>query len=454
MHIAIIGNGISGLTAARFIRKQSNHRITLISGETAYPFSRTALMYIYMGHLRAKDTALYEPSFYKKNRINCLQAWVESIDFEKNRLYFAREGELKVMEYDRLILATGSKPNRFGWPGEHLKGVHGMYSMQDLEAIERCSHNLQQAVIVGGGLIGIEMAEMFHSRHIPVRFLVRESSYWNMVLPPEESQMVNEEICEHGIDLQLDTELKEIIPDDNGHCRGVRTSKGEEIACGFVGLTAGVHPNVDFLRSSKIDIDKGIVVNEFLQTNIPGVYAIGDCAQLSNPPPGRRPIEAIWYVGKMMGEAVAYNICGDPKPYAPQLWFNSAKFFNIEYQVYGQVPVSYDGTLDSFFYRKDKKSLRIVFDKRTQIVVGFQNMGIRLRHEMCESWIEHQTPLEKVLAQLNAAFFDPEFSSSFHRAFVSHYNELHNGDIPLPKKGGLAAFWAGMSSLNKVTTNH
>src|SRR5690606_35027609 len=114
-----------------------------------------------------------------------------------------------------------SAPNKFGWPGQDLDGVSGLYSYQDLQNMERFSEGLQRAAIVGGGLIGIEMAEMFHSRHIPVTFLVREESYWDMVLPAEESAMVNRHIREHGMDLRLSTELKEIVDDGSGRACAV-----------------------------------------------------------------------------------------------------------------------------------------------------------------------------------------------------------------------------------------
>ena len=334
MHIAIIGNGISGITAARYIRKLSDHQITVISSETDHFFSRTALMYIYMGHMRFKDTQPYESWFWEKNRIDLKRAYVKQVNFSNKQLTFD-SGEN--MSYDKLILATGSTPNKFGWPGQDLDAVHGMYTYQDLEAMEKYSPGLQRAVIVGGGLIGIEMAEMFHSRHIPVTFLVRENSFWNGVMPPEESAMLNRHILEHHIDLRLETELKEVIDDGNGKACAVMTNKGERIDCGFVGLTAGVHPNIDFLKETELETQRGIVVNEFLETNVPDVYAIGDCAQASNPLPGRRPVEAIWYTGRMMGENVAYNICKKKIAYDPGIWFNSAKFLDIEYQVYGNV---------------------------------------------------------------------------------------------------------------------
>ena len=264
MHIAIIGNGISGITAARYIRKLSDHKITVISSESDHFFSRTALMYIYMGHMRFEDTKPYEDWFWEKNRIELKKGFVEKVNHQDNELLFAGGEKMK---YDKLILATGSTSNKFGWPGQDLEAVHGMYSLQDLEAMERHSDNLNRAVIVGGGLIGIEMAEMFHSRNIPVTFLVRETDFWDGVIPLEEAKMVGRHIFENHIDLQLQTELKEIIDDGNGKACAVITSKGERIECGFVGLTAGVHPNINFLKESGIEIQRGIVVNDFLETN-------------------------------------------------------------------------------------------------------------------------------------------------------------------------------------------
>jgi len=207
-HIVIIGNGISGVTAARHIRKLSDKKITIVSAESDYFFSRTALMYVYMGHLKFEHTQPYENWFWKKNRIELKKGYVDKIDAKNNTLLFAEGDSLK---YDKLIIATGSKPNKFGWPGQELKGVQGLYTKQDLENLELYAPNnkiCKRAVIVGGGLIGIELAEMLHSRHIPVTFLVRESSFWNGVLPSEESAMINKEILSNGIDLRLSSNLK------------------------------------------------------------------------------------------------------------------------------------------------------------------------------------------------------------------------------------------------------
>ncbi len=437
MHIAIIGNGISGITAARFIRKLSDHKITVISAETDYFFSRTALMYIYMGHMRLEDTRPYEPWFWEQNRIDLLNAYVEEIDF-KNKKLSIKEGQDVV--YDKLILALGSEPNKFGWPGQDLNKVGGLYTLQDLEAMEANSDGLKRAVIVGGGLIGIEMAEMFHSRHIPVTFLVREKSYWNNILPPEESEMVNRHIYEHGFDLRLGEELQEIVDDGSGNaCAVITKNSAERIDCGYVGLTAGVHPNIGFLKDTELETQKGILVDEHLQTNIPDVYAIGDCAQLREPRPGRRPIEAIWYTGRMMGENVAYNVCDHEVPYDPGIWFNSAKFLDIEYQVYGDVQAHPPEHYQSIYWEHEdgKKSIRVVYDEETLETIGFNLMGVRYRHEVCEKWLANRTHVEEVLTNLGIANFDPEFYKEYESKVIDIYNQQTGKELKLKRRRSL-----------------
>jgi NADPH-dependent 2,4-dienoyl-CoA reductase/sulfur reductase-like enzyme len=436
MHIAIIGNGISGITAARFIRKLSDHKVTVISAESDHFFSRTALMYVYMGHMRYEDIKPYEDWFWEKNRIDLLRARVESIDFDTKTLNLEKGNTLT---YDKLIIATGSKSNKFGWPGQDLKNVSGLYHLQDLEAMEAAGDGLKRAVIVGGGLIGIEMAEMFHARHIPVTFLVRESSFWNGIIPAEESAMVNRHILEHGIDLRLNTELKEIIDDGTGKAGAVITNKGERIECGYVGLTAGVSPNIDFLKGSKLEIGRGVLVDKQLKTNIPDVYAIGDCAEQRQPDAGRRGIEAIWYTGRMQGEVCAYNICDKAVDYYPGVWFNSAKFLDIEYQVYGDVRAQMPDTQDTIYWEHSdgKKSIRLVYDKISMVVVGFNLMGVRYRHEVCEQWLMRPTHIEEVLENLGAANFDPEFYATYEPELINIYNKKMGRNIQLKKKRGL-----------------
>jgi NADPH-dependent 2,4-dienoyl-CoA reductase/sulfur reductase-like enzyme len=443
-HIVIIGNGISGVTCARYIRKKDDTAaITIVSGETEHFFSRTALMYIYMGHMKYEHTKPYEDWFWGKNRINLKQAWVEKVDFEKKKLFFQNAENL---EYDILVLATGSKPNKFGWPGQDLLGVQGLYSYQDLESMEKHTQNISHAVIVGGGLIGIEMAEMLNSRDIPVTFLVREKNFWDNILPMEESQMINRHIREHHIDLRLETELGEILPDENGKVKAVRTNSGEVVDCQFVGLTAGVSPNVDFLKSKKenghsLEIKRGILVNEFFETNIPDVYAIGDCAEFQMAPAAdRKNIEQVWYTGRMHGETLAHNLThSQPVPYKPGIWFNSAKFLDIEYQTYGYVPPSWDENTGSFYWEHQggKSCLRILYNKGEHAIKGVNAFGWRLRHEFFDKAISEAWTVEKVLANLHKANFNPEFFKPFHQEVINKYNSETGKQVRMERQSFL-----------------
>ncbi|GMQ24473.1 hypothetical protein Aoki45_11550 [Algoriphagus sp. oki45] len=435
-HIVILGNGIAGITCARHLRKKDDQvRISVISGESPYFFSRTALMYVFMGHMKFEHTQPYESWFWEKNRIELIHQWVTEVDFSSKKLIFSTGNSL---DYDSLVLATGSKPNKFGWPGQDLQGVQGLYSKQDLELMEKnTGPEVQRAVIVGGGLIGIEMAEMLAYKKIPVTFLVREKGFWDNVLPKEESELVGRHIHEHHIDLRLETELKEILSDSKGRVRAVVTSLGDEISCEFVGLTAGVSPNVDFLRNTELKVNRGVKVDAFFQTNIPDVYAIGDCAEFENPPAAdRRNIEQVWYTGRMHGETLAHNLCKKPVPYQPGIWFNSAKFLDIEYQTYGTVPPKWDDSkLKSFYWEhaSGKISFRMLMNSAHQIL-GVNNFGFRLRHEFFDEAIREKWSGEKVISKLDKANFDPEFFAPYYMEIQKAFKTQFGGKFQPAKK--------------------
>jgi len=425
MRIIIIGNGIAGSTAARFIRKYSDHEILMISEESEYPFSRTALMYVYMGHLRLEHTKLYEDGFWAKNRIDRLHGRVTEINPVSKSVQLHNGQSLS---YDILILACGSLPKKFDWPGQDLQGVQGLYHLRDLQQLEDQTGRIRKAVIVGGGLIGVELAEMLRSRNIAVSFLAIESSFWNTVLPAEESAMVNEEIRRHGVDLRLNTGLEEIYNDGSGWVAGVRTGHDDHLEAQFVGLTVGVRPNIGFLYNSDIETNMGVMVDDYLRSSQKDIYAIGDCAELWTPRPGRKAIEAIWYTGRIMGETVAHTLCKGPVKYDPGIWYNSAKFFDIEYQVYGEIEPQPVEHVQSLYWQgaNGKKSIRINYNSATSpnfplAVRGFCLMGIRYRQEVCEQWIRSRATIETVLPQLGLANFDPEFFPQYESRLMDLY---------------------------------
>lgn len=408
-NVVIIGNGISGITAARNIRKNSDYAITVISSETQHFFSRTALMYIYMGHLKYGNTKPYEDWFWKKNKIDLVYDHADKIETENKNIRL-RSG--KNIPYDVLIIATGSCSNLYGWPGENLPGVQGLYSYPDLEKMEQNTREIKRAVIVGGGLIGIEMAEMLRTRNIQVTFLVREQAFWNNVLPIQESRMISKHITSHGVDIRHNLELKEIQSHENGKVKSVRTQHNEEIPCDFVGITVGVHPSISLIKGSAISVNKGVLVNEFLETNIPDVYAIGDCVERLHALEGRKNIEQVWYTGRMMGEAIAQTICGVRTKYEPGPWFNSAKFFDIEYQTYGNVSNTLQDNEDELYWEHaaGRKAIHMVWDRASQEFKGINSFGIRLRHEKFDQWLREKRHVNFIVDHLAEANFDPEFA--------------------------------------------
>ncbi|KQC32713.1 NADH dehydrogenase [Nonlabens sp. YIK11] len=410
-HVVIIGNGIAGITLARHVRKFSDKRITVISAETDYFFSRTALMYVYMGHMKFEHTQPYENWFWEKNRIELKRDYVKHVHTD-TKILSLESGEQ--FPYEKLVIATGSVPNKFGWKGEDLHGVQGLVTRNDLELLEVNAPNndvCKRAVIIGGGLIGVELAEMLHTRKIPVTFLVREKAFWSGVLPMPDATMISDHILSHHIDLRHEEELDEIIGDENGRVKAIKTKTGKTIDCNLVGLCAGVKPQIGFLASSGIDTDRGVLVDRLLQTNVPDVYAIGDCAQQREPVGERKPVEAVWYTGRMMGETLAQTICGDPTPWNPGHWFNSAKFMDIEYQTYGWVWSKPKEGHEHYHWQdeKNERAITIEYDVASRVFIGINTFGIRMKHEVFDQWLTEKQSVDHVVKHLSKSCFNPEF---------------------------------------------
>lgn len=436
----IIGNGIAGITAAREMRKISNQRIQVISIETPYFFSRTALMYVYMGHMKFEHTQPYENWFWEKNRIELVQSLVEKVIPEKNELLLST-GE--IISYDQLLIATGSKTQYFNWKGMNSKGVQGLYSFQDLQQLEKNTpkpfqkdHPTRKAIVIGAGLIGVELAEMLSTRDIEVTMIVREKTFWNEVLTPAEATEIGLHIESHGIKLLFESELDEVLSDHSGKVRAIRTTKGKELECQLVGIATGVVPNIDFLKETGIEVDKGILVNEYLETNTPNIYAAGDCAQLREALPGRKPIEAVWYVGRMMGEVAGANLAGKKTVYKPGAWFNSAKFFDIEYQTYGNVMAIAFGQQEQFFWKVKGKNkfMTIAWDKETEVFLGINTFGIRLRHEYFNNVLKKKMTVGEVMGGMGIANFDPEFYIKWDRALLHDFTMSTGIEIRKPNR--------------------
>ena len=433
-HYIIIGNGVAGSTAAAELAADKRNQVTMISEESRSPYARTSLMYIFMGQVPFGQTKLYEEEYWDGLGVTRIQSRVQKILPTEKMIQLEAGTKIR---YDSLIFATGSVVRRLDWPGVQLAGVQGLYFLSDLQKLEdRIHHGARSAVIVGGGLIGVELAEMLLSRGIQVTMLIREKSYWASVLPEEESLLVTNHLMRMGVQLRLSEELDEILG-DNGSVSSIRCKYSQEtIPCEIVGITIGVTPQIELAKEAGIRCHHGIIVDKWLKTSHQDMYAIGDCVELESPAQDRKGVEAIWYTARQMGHCLARTLSGHPTPYVQGVWFNSAKFFHTEYQIYGVVTPASLAAQESvcWIHPKEEKSIRIQFDPATKAVTGFLLMGIRYRHLVCEKWILEATHIESVLVNLSLANFDPEFFESYEADLLAQYNAKFRSNLKMTSK--------------------
>ena len=438
MHLVIIGNGITGVTCALTVRRlQPEARITLVADESPHHISRPALMYVYLGHLRPQDIKPYEDWFWQENRLELVHATASTFDPQARTVALSTGASLS---YDKLLLATGSRSRPGEWPGRELAGVQGFVTLPDLEQMTRDTHGIGQAVVVGGGLIGIELAEMLAAKGVAVTMLIRDAHYWASVLPPEEAALVQRQLAAHHVTVRYTTELAALLPDAGGRVRDIQTTTGEELPAQWVGLAIGVEPNTDLAQTAGLEVARGVLVDELLQTSVPHVYAAGDCAQHRQPAAGEVAVEQLWYTGRQQGETVAYTLCGQPRPYRRGVWFNSAKFFDLEYQTYGRVPARPAPGEHSFCWQhpNGQHLLRLNFRADTLAVTGVNVLGLRHRHEAWHAWLQAGTPVPQVLAELGGANFDPEFFRQHEADIVAAFNrQFPQHPVVLRRRKGL-----------------
>jgi len=408
--ILIVGNGVAGISCALVARQRDpDASITIISGETDYFFSRTALMYAYMNTMKRRDLEPLERSVWQKQRIELVRDWVVDMDGEGRHVVLEKGGK---RPYDRLVFAVGAAPNLFGWKGvDAVKdGLVHFVSMQDLDRCERLTPSTTSAVVLGGGLIGIELVEclLYHGKK--VTFLIREPYYWPMALGREEGDMVAAHMREHGVDIRLNEEMVEVKTDATGRVSQVITNKDEAIACQLLGIAAGVHPAIERLKGFTRGpaLGRGVKVDPTLQTDLDGVFACGDCAEIHYPGQERPLSELIWYSAKRQGALVGRNLFGDRIPYQPPVFFNSSRFFEVEYTTVGDVMLAPDGVPTLYRVMPGKNiSQRIVHDGER--VLGFNMLGSRWNHEILERWILERRTARFCVDHLREAQYDVEF---------------------------------------------
>ena len=165
--------------------------------------------------------------------------------------------------------------------------------------------------------------------------------------------MISRLIRASGMGLITGTHLKEILPGDDGRCSAVVTEFGDRIDCELVGLTPGVSPNIDLLEGTSIPTGRGVLVDWSLRTGVPDVFAAGDCAEIETPEGERNLIQQVWYTGRIQGRVAGEVMVGRQATYDPGIWFNSAKYLDLEYQTYGKVQMGVEGEESVYWEHAD-----------------------------------------------------------------------------------------------------
>jgi NADPH-dependent 2,4-dienoyl-CoA reductase/sulfur reductase-like enzyme len=416
-HYVIVGNSIAGIEAAITIRNRDREaKITVISYEHAHPFARVSLMYLFCGQLSLKDTQFYPEDLYDRMRFQRVLDRVVSVDPTGRTLALQSGASLG---YDKLLLAVGSTARRLTWAGayDEPRFVHHFVTLPDLRALDAAARPGMSVAVIGGGLIGVEVAEIMHMRGLRTHFLIREPWYFPVALDPAEAEVVALHIRNHGVDCRTDN------PVDGFDRRGGKiVLKGaQEIEVDLVVGAIGVVPATGFLEGSGIVVNRetgGVETADNLEsTSAPGVYAAGDCAQVSWVDGSRRP-EQLWYTSRDQGRAAAAAMLGDDVKYRRGTWYNSAKFFDVEYTTAGYLPsggrvcAASDGW-QTWFQQVPGKPVTQRIVVKHGVVKGFNSLGTRWDHGVWMRWIQERRPLDWVLQHMDEARFDEEFMEPF-----------------------------------------
>lgn len=339
----IIGNGAAGINAAEELRKRdARASITILTDERYPMYSRPGLAYVLIDEVSDQQAIARKPEWYAAQRIDLVFSRAERIDLDRRCVH---AGNGQAFPYDALLIAAGARAVSAPFPGGNLDGVVYLDNMDNALDIIRRARSAQAAVVVGGGITALELAEGLAHHKVETHYFVRKNNLWSALLNDHESRLVERQIVHHSVHIHYGTETAEIVGRD-GKVAGVRTTKGEVVECQIVGVAIGVKPNLTLAKGTPLALDRGILTDEYLQTNLPGVYAAGDCAQIYDAWSGEHRCDSLWPTAIASARAAAINMTGARQPYRKGVPFNAALLFGLHLTAIGQVAAAGRGGED------------------------------------------------------------------------------------------------------------
>src|SRR6267378_1766724 len=315
--VVIIGAGAAGGAAAEMLRREGyDGPVTLIGADESLPYDRPNLSKDYLaGNAPEEWIPLRPPEFYREQKIDAVtNTIVTSIDPKAKQVTLS---DGRSLGYGALLLATGAEPVHLTIPGADLPRVCYLRTLNDSRRIIEKANSAKRAVVIGSSLIGLEVAWSLRERKLEVAVVGRDSVPLRKVLGTEMGNLVRETHEAHGVKFHLGRTPAAI------HDRYVQLDDGTKLDCDLVVVGIGVRANTQLAEQAGIATDNGVLVNEFLETNVPGIFAAGDIARWPDPRAGRIRV-GHWVVAERHGQTAARNILGAREPFIlpPFFWSN------------------------------------------------------------------------------------------------------------------------------------
>jgi apoptosis-inducing factor 3 len=320
--VVIVGAGAAGNAAAEELRRQGyGGRILLVGPEGEVPYDRPNLSKDFLAGTAPEEwIPLHAPDFYAERKIELVKAAVTALD-TKAKTVTLDDG--RTLAYGVLILATGAEPIRLPIPGADLPHVHLLRSLADSRALIEKAKTAKRVVVIGASFIGLETAAALRARNLEVTVVAPEERPLERVMGREIGDFIRALHEEHGVVFKLGARPKSITATE------VELESGERLAAELVVLGVGVRPRVALAQGAGLGVDNGVLVDEHLETSVPGVYAVGDIARWPDPWSGERIRVEHWVVAERQGQAAARNILcppGQPEPFADAPFFWSQHY--------------------------------------------------------------------------------------------------------------------------------